>query len=66
VSVNLWADYKCHLDRMHRVGSGVITQKRCYFVESLHSNLNYLRQQAFHYSKPIWADASDHYTSYGM
>jgi len=26
----LWATYKCHLARMHHVGSGVITQKRVF------------------------------------
>jgi len=31
--------------------------------ECIHSNLNYLRQQEFHDSKLIRADASDHYAS---
>jgi len=32
-------------------------------MESLQLNLNYLRQQAFHDSKPIWVDAAGHYAS---
>ena len=60
---NLWAYYKCHLGRMHHVGTWAFTQQRVFSPESPQSNLNYFRQQAFHDSKPIWADASVHYAS---
>ena len=60
---NLWAYYKCYLGRMHHVGTWAFVQQRVFFTESPQSNLNYLRQQAFHDSKPIWADASVHYAS---